>query len=112
MTSTKNSRVTLVGAGPGSPDPITVRGLNALETADVVLYDALISPALLSRIADNIPKIYVGKRCNQHAFTQDDINILIVEKAFEYGHVVRLKGEGMVPFRKTYNMPPDLRPPW
>ncbi len=92
MTSTKNSRVTLVGAGPGGPDLITVRGLNALETADVVLYDALISPALLSCIADNIPIIYVGKRCNQHAFTQDNINILIVEKAFEYGHVVRLKG--------------------
>lgn len=92
MESKKEPKVTLVGAGPGSEDLITVRGLRALEAADIVLYDALISPALLSRIADEIPKIYVGKRCSQHSFTQGDINMLIVEKAFERGHVVRLKG--------------------
>ena len=92
MKSTKEPKVTLVGAGPGSEDLITLRGLRTLQKADVVLYDALISPGMLSLIDVNIPKIYVGKRCSQHSFAQDDINMLMVEKAFEYGHVVRLKG--------------------
>lgn len=85
-------KVSLVGAGPGSEDLITVRGLRVLKSADVILYDALVSSELLSQINESIPKIYVGKRCSQHSFTQDDINILIVENAFKYGHTVRLKG--------------------
>ena len=85
-------RVTLVGAGPGSSDLITRRGFTALQSADVVLYDALISTALLEEIDPDIPKIYVGKRCSSHSLTQKDINKLMVEKAYEYGHVVRLKG--------------------
>lgn len=85
-------RVSLVGAGPGSEDLITVRGLRVLQSANVILYDALVSAELLSKIDDSIPKIYVGKRCGQHSFTQDDINILLVENAFKYGHAVRLKG--------------------
>ena len=85
-------KVSLVGAGPGSEDLITVRGLRVLQSADVVLYDALVSDGLLSLIDSDIPKIYVGKRCGQHSFTQDDINIMIVENAFRFGHVVRLKG--------------------
>ena len=85
-------KVSLVGAGPGSEDLITVRGLRVLQSADVVLYDALVSDGLLSLIDSDIPKIYVGKRCGKHSFTQDDINIMIVENAFRFGHVVRLKG--------------------
>ena len=85
-------KVSLVGAGPGSEDLITVRGLRVLQMADVVLYDALVSKELLVEVPHSVPKIYVGKRCSQHSFTQDDINILIVEHAFKYGHVVRLKG--------------------
>lgn len=85
-------KVTLVGAGPGSKDLITVRGLRALGQADIVLYDALISEELLSDIPASIPKIYVGKRCGVHSFTQEDINRLILENALAYGHVVRLKG--------------------
>lgn len=92
MAVCKDPKVTLVGAGPGSEDLITIRGLKALQNADVVLYDALISKELLSQIKDSILKIYVGKRCNEHSFTQDDINMLLVEHAFKYGHVVRLKG--------------------
>ncbi|MGB6153290.1 MAG: uroporphyrinogen-III C-methyltransferase [Pricia sp.] len=92
MESKKEPRVTLIGAGPGSADLMTIRGLNALRSADVVLYDALVSTSLLTQIRSDILKIYVGKRCSQHAFTQDDINLLMVEKAFEFGHVVRLKG--------------------
>ncbi|MDE3742479.1 uroporphyrinogen-III C-methyltransferase [Maribacter polysaccharolyticus] len=92
MKLKKEIKVSLVGAGPGSEDLITVRGMRVLQSADVVLYDALVSGGLLSLIDSEIPKIYVGKRCGQHSYTQDDINTLMVESAFEYGHVVRLKG--------------------
>lgn len=92
MNKQKSPKVTLVGAGPGAEDLITIRGLRTLRAADVILYDALISDALLAQIDASIPKIYVGKRCGQHAFGQDEINELIVQYAFEYGHAVRLKG--------------------
>jgi uroporphyrin-III C-methyltransferase len=92
MTFDKKPKVSLVGAGPGSEDLITVRGLTVLKAADVILYDALVNEEILSQVNADILKIYVGKRCSQHSFTQDDINILIVENAFRYGHVVRLKG--------------------
>lgn len=85
-------RVTLVGAGPGAGDLITVRGLKTLQSADVILYDALISKELLDQIDQRIPKIYVGKRCGKHTLDQEDINHLIVKKARQYGHAVRLKG--------------------
>lgn len=92
MSIDEKPKVSLVGAGPGSKDLITVKGLRILQAADVILYDALVSHELLSQVDASIPKIYVGKRCSQHSFTQDDINILIVENALKYGHVVRLKG--------------------
>lgn len=88
----KDIKVSLVGAGPGSEDLMTLRGLRVLQSADIILYDALVSSRLLSQINPDIPKVYVGKRCGRHSRTQDDINILIVENAFKYGHVVRLKG--------------------
>ncbi|MER3374930.1 MAG: uroporphyrinogen-III C-methyltransferase [Allomuricauda sp.] len=88
----KEAKVTLVGAGPGSADLISVRGLRVLQQADVVLYDALTDTALLDEAPEQTPKIYVGKRCGKHSFSQDEINTLIVENAFIYGHVVRLKG--------------------
>lgn len=92
MELSKNAKVTLVGAGPGAEDLITVRGLRILQNADVILYDALVSDELLSLIRTEIPKIYTGKRCGLHSHTQEQINELIVKYAFEYGHVVRLKG--------------------
>jgi len=88
----KTAKVSLVGAGPGAKDLITVRGLRVLNEADVILYDALISDELFSELRTDIPKIYTGKRCGKHSHTQDEINELIVKYAFEYGHVVRLKG--------------------
>nr|WP_216786086.1 uroporphyrinogen-III C-methyltransferase [Cellulophaga sp. HaHaR_3_176] len=90
--SSKKPKVSLVGAGPGSSDLITRRGFKVMQEASVILYDALISEELLNEIDKSIPKIYVGKRCGEHSFTQDDINKLIVENAYLYGHVVRLKG--------------------
>jgi uroporphyrin-III C-methyltransferase len=84
-------RLTVVGAGPGDPDLITVKATKALASADVVLYDALIAPELLDYCKPEAEKIYVGKRPGE-SHSQDAINFLIVEKAYMYGHVVRLKG--------------------
>lgn len=91
MTNKKQAKVTLVGAGPGDVDLITVKGVKALASADVVLYDALINRELLDYAPDAI-KIFVGKRKNFHRYSQDEINEIIVKNAFEHGHVVRLKG--------------------
>ncbi|MES2519474.1 MAG: uroporphyrinogen-III C-methyltransferase [Bacteroidota bacterium] len=84
-------KLTVVGAGPGDPDLITVKAIKALKCADVVLYDALISKELLDYCKPDTEKIYVGKRPGE-SHSQDAINFLIVEKAYMYGHVVRLKG--------------------
>ena len=85
-------KITLVGAGPGDPDLLTVKGLRALQSANVVLYDALVNPQLLNEAPNNALKIYVGKRANNHRYSQDEINLLIVQNAYTHGHVVRLKG--------------------
>lgn len=87
-----NPKLTLVGAGPGDPDLISIKGMKALTNADAVLYDALTHPELLNYAPKNAPKVFVGKRMGQHSFKQDEINKLIVEYALNYGHVVRLKG--------------------
>lgn len=85
------AKLTLVGAGPGDPELITLKGINALKSADVILYDALVNPQLLEH-APQAKKIFVGKRKGFHRYTQDEINQKIIENAYEYGHVVRLKG--------------------
>lgn len=84
--------LTLVGAGPGDPELITLKALKVLKAADFVLYDALVSKEILGHIPSGTPIICVGKRAGKHSHTQDEINSLIVESAFLYGHVVRLKG--------------------
>jgi uroporphyrin-III C-methyltransferase len=88
----KIPKLTLVGAGPGDPELITLKAINALRNADVVLYDALANDELLEYCHPMCEKIYVGKRGHQKGITQDGINFLIAEKAFDKGHVVRLKG--------------------
>lgn len=85
-------RVILVGAGPGAPDLITVRGTNALRQAEVVLYDDLANVALLEYCSPGCEKIYVGKRLGSHSATQEHICGLMVEKAGAGQRVVRLKG--------------------
>ncbi|MCK8142888.1 uroporphyrinogen-III C-methyltransferase [Flavobacterium sp. I-SCBP12n] len=85
-------QVTLVGAGPGDQDLLTIKGAKALAEANVVLYDALSNDELLSYAPKKALKIFVGKRKGYHAYTQDEINQLIVDNALTYGHVVRLKG--------------------
>ncbi len=74
MKSKTHPKVTLVGAERGSEDLIAIRGLKDLQEADIVLYHALISEELLARFSASTPKIYVGKRCSEHSFTQDDIH--------------------------------------
>jgi uroporphyrin-III C-methyltransferase len=94
MSTPENHRgkALIVGAGPGAEDLITLRALEALRAADVVLYDALVSVKLLDRTPLHAERIYVGKRCGKHTMRQDEINRLIVAKALEGKTVVRLKG--------------------
>ncbi|OBQ57362.1 uroporphyrinogen-III C-methyltransferase [Tamlana sp. s12] len=90
--SKKTPILTVVGAGPGDEDLITLKAIKAIEAADVILYDALINEALLKYAAKDAELIFVGKRKGCYAFQQEQINDLIVAKAKEKGHVVRLKG--------------------
>ena len=85
-------KVWIVGAGPGDPNLITMKGLRAIQQADVILYDALVSTVLLENAAPACKKIYVGKRRGKKEFSQEDINRLIVFYAERYDSVVRLKG--------------------
>ncbi len=84
--------VYLVGAGPGDPDLITVKGRELLSTCDVVIYDKLASLQLLEDLKDDCVKVYVGKEAGQHSKTQEEINQLLVTYAKEYNQVLRLKG--------------------
>ena len=84
--------VTLVGAGPGDPELLTLKGARALGEADAVLYDALVDERLLAHAPAHAPRVFVGKRAGRHHRSQDDINLLLVQHAFAHGHVVRLKG--------------------
>ncbi|RKO72247.1 uroporphyrinogen-III C-methyltransferase [Sphingobacterium puteale] len=86
------AKVTLVGAGPGDPDLISLKGIKAIQKADVILYDALVNDELLDYAKADCIKIYVGKRAEQLSTSQDEINRLLVDYALNYGHVVRLKG--------------------
>ncbi|MFY0599242.1 MAG: uroporphyrinogen-III C-methyltransferase [Cyclobacteriaceae bacterium] len=89
----QSARLTLVGAGPGDPDLITLKGVKALRVADVVLYDALVHPDMLSH-AEGAELVFVGKRAGKYSVTQKEINELIVKHALvgDGQHVVRLKG--------------------
>ncbi|GAA4179142.1 MULTISPECIES: uroporphyrinogen-III C-methyltransferase [Sphingobacterium] len=86
------AKVTLVGAGPGDPELISLKGIKAIQKADVILYDALVNEELLDYAKADCIKIYVGKRAEQLSTSQDEINRLLVDYALNYGHVVRLKG--------------------
>jgi len=84
-------KVYLVGAGPGDPSLITVKGKILLEICDVVLYDALIPPAIMALVNPHAEKIHVGKRRGNHTMPQPDINQLLIAKAQCHAIVVRLK---------------------
>ncbi len=83
--------VYLVGAGPGDPGLLTLRAAELMDRADVLVYDALVSPAILER-APGAERVYVGKRGGEHHRTQDQINAILVDLAGKHRTVVRLKG--------------------
>jgi uroporphyrinogen III methyltransferase/synthase len=85
-------RVYLVGAGPGDPGLLTIKGLDLIRRADVIVYDRLVHPAILKHASPNAELIYAGKKSADHTMKQDEINRLLVEKASEGKTVVRLKG--------------------
>ncbi len=84
--------VYLVGAGPGAPDLITVKGMRLLLEADVVLYDRLVSRELLRQCSDRTELINVGKTPGKPSIGQDEINQILIDRALQGKHVVRLKG--------------------
>ncbi|MCU0526009.1 MAG: uroporphyrinogen-III C-methyltransferase [Elainella sp. Prado103] len=85
-------KVYLVGAGPGDPGLMTLKGKTLLECADVVVYDALISPPILAMINPQAEQIDAGKRRGRHSMLQAEITALLIEKAQSHPIVVRLKG--------------------
>ena len=87
-----NAKVWLVGAGPGDPDLMTFKAVRLLQSADVVLYDRLVSAGILELSRRDAERIYVGKRRDDHAVPQGEINQLLVDLAKEGKRVVRLKG--------------------
>jgi uroporphyrin-III C-methyltransferase len=89
---TYSGKVYLVGSGPGDPGLMTLKGKALLECADVVVYDALVSPPILAMINPQAEQINAGKRRGRHSLLQEDISQLLIEKAKEAAIVVRLKG--------------------
>ncbi len=85
-------KVTLIGAGPGDPELITLKGIKAIKDADVVVYDYLATEELLDLVRADAELIYVGKRGGHHTKTQEEINQILVDKAREGRSVARLKG--------------------
>lgn len=87
-----SGKVTLVGAGPGDPGLLTVKGRETLQKAQVVVYDRLVSPAILALMPESAEQINVGKEASRHPVPQDQINQILLDKALEGKNVVRLKG--------------------
>lgn len=90
--TTSRGFVSLVGAGPGDPDLLTVKGYRVIQQADVVVYDRLVSPEILSLASTKAEMIYVGKKLDYYCVPQEQINQILVDKALAGNKVVRLKG--------------------
>lgn len=102
-------KVYLVGAGPGDPGLMTLRGKSLLEHADVVVYDALVSPPILEMINPHAEKIDAGKRRGRHSLLQEETTQLLIEKAQTHAVIVRLKGGDPFVFGRGGEEMEDLR---
>jgi uroporphyrin-III C-methyltransferase/precorrin-2 dehydrogenase/sirohydrochlorin ferrochelatase/uroporphyrin-III C-methyltransferase len=89
---TSASCVYLVGAGPGDPGLLTVRALELIQSADVVVYDRLVSREIVDLVPARVARVYVGKKTGRHLIPQEEINALLVRLAYDNLAVVRLKG--------------------
>ena len=87
-----SAKVFIVGAGPGDPKLLTIRGLECIQQADVILYDRLVNPVLLEHAKESVELIYCGKEPGKHGLIQDEIHRVLVEKALAGHTVLRLKG--------------------
>lgn len=85
-------KVFLVGSGPGDHRLLTIRAVELLRKADVVIYDRLVTKSILKLVPKRAKKVYVGKRSGRHELTQEKINELMINKALDGKRVVRLKG--------------------
>lgn len=109
MKDLSTGKVFLIGAGPGDPDLLTVKALRLLQAADVVVYDRLVSPEILSLIPSATRAIDVGKLPRCHKVPQDEINALLVQLAWEGLTVVRLKGGDPLIFGRGSEEAEELR---
>lgn len=85
-------KVILVGAGPGDPELLTLKALKAIQSADVVIHDRLVSAEIMALVPQKTEKIFAGKSCKDKAMTQEEINALLIKLSGEGKNVVRLKG--------------------
>lgn len=115
----KEPKITLVGAGPGDPELISLKGVKAIMKADVILYDAQVNEALLNHASETAIKIFVGKKSDDESFSQDAVNKLMIDYALNFGHVVRLKsgdpfvfarGFEEVDFAESYSIETEIIP--
>ncbi len=92
QTKLHRGQVAIIGAGPGDPELLTLRAWKLLRQAEVLVYDRLVGESIPELAPVNCEKIFVGKRCGQHAMSQQQINALLVDRASANKSVVRLKG--------------------
>lgn len=91
-TAAKPGKVWLVGAGPGDADLLTIKAVKAIEAADIIFFDYLVSPEIRALFPKQTPALYVGKAKNQHSIAQEDLNQLLVDQALAGLNVCRIKG--------------------
>lgn len=92
MAASPTGKVFLVGAGPGDPDLLTIKALKAIQSADIVVYDRLVSEAIMALVPHGVTRFFVGKSCKQKVMPQEEIQELLVSLALKGNDVVRLKG--------------------